>query len=336
MDFRLELQVKPWKQKLNLRDKVMLLGSCFTEHMSAKLAGSGFRVCENPHGILFNPVSILQAFEAYATAKHYTEADLFYFNECWQSWRHHGRFASPKPEEALRQMNLETTEGSAFLRSAHWLMITLGSSFVYELKPQSEFIPPSSDPVVANCHKVPAQYFTHRLLTYPEVRAALDKMVRIACEINPQVRIVFTISPVRHHREGLVENNRSKGLLHNAVGEMEALHENIYYFPAYELIVDDLRDYRFFAEDLVHPNYLATRYVWEKFSDACIDEESRGLMERMAKINSAMQHRPRQPESRQHLAFLQKMLDEALTLQQQAPFLPLENAIAFFKGANHH
>lgn len=333
MDFRLELQVKPWKQQLNLRHKVMLLGSCFTEHMTAKLARSGFCICENPHGILFNPVSILHALEAYAAGKVYQSADLFHFNGLWQSWHHHGRFASVHAEETLGMMNREAQIASGFIRKAEWLTITLGSAFVYELKPGIEYDFIGSNRVVANCHKVPAQHFTHRLLAYTEVVAAIDEMILAARKINPGIKIIFTISPVRHFREGLVENNRSKGLLHNAVGAMENEHENVFYFPAYELIMDDLRDYRFFAEDLVHPNYMATQYVWEKFSGACIDDESRVLMERISKINSAMQHKPRQPESEQHRAFLQKMLNETLALKELAPFLDLDDATAFFSAA---
>jgi hypothetical protein len=330
MEFRLELQIKPWKQQLNLRDKVMLLGSCFTEHMSAKLAQSGFGICENPHGILFNPVSILNSLEAHTTKTTYDASDLFHFNGLWHSWHHHGRFISVDPEEALKLMNNETSIGSGAIRSTNWLIITLGSAFVYELKQESGFDLNGSNRVVANCHKVPAQHFIHRLLSYQEVQAALDKMIVMVRSKNPGVKIVFTISPVRHYREGLVENNRSKGLLHNAVGAMESLHENVCYFPAYELINDDLRDYRYFAEDLVHPNYQATQYVWEKFTAACIDEESRVLMERISKINGAMQHRPRQPESEQHKAFLQKMQVETRALKELAPFLKLDDALAFF------
>ena len=334
MDFRLELQVKPWKQQLNLRHKIMLLGSCFTEHMAAKLTRSGFTICENPHGILFNPVSILHAVRKYADNSRYTSSDLFYFNGLWQSWHHHGRFASVHPEEVLMRMNDESEIAAGFIRSAEWLTITLGSAFVYELKPGNEFNLEVNNRAVANCHKVPAQHFTHRLLSYAEVQLALDEMILVARSINPGIKIIFTISPVRHYREGLVENNRSKGLLHNAVAEMESRHEQVFYFPAFELVIDDLRDYRFFAEDLVHPNYMATQYVWEKFSGACIDEESRALMERISKINSAMQHRPRQPESQQHKDFMLKMLNETLLLKELAPFVDLNNALAFFSAAS--
>lgn len=333
MDFRLELEVKPWKQQLSIGQQIMLTGSCFTGHMSAKLSRYRFHVCENPHGILFNPASILTALTAYAQKTIYNESDIFQLNGLWQSWQHHGRFASVSPEEVLLMMNREAAQGSQFIRSAHWLIVTLGSAFVYELKPGTDFGANHKKVVVANCHKVPAQNFDHRLLTWTEVQQAVKNIVSTVKEVNPDIKIVFTISPVRHHREGMVENNRSKGLLHNAVAAVTEAEENVFYFPAYELIIDDLRDYRFFAEDMVHPNYFATQYVWEKFSAACIDEKSRVLMERISKIIAAMEHRPRQPESEQHKAFLQKMQAETLDLSRQEPSLDLSDALAYFSMA---
>ena len=329
MDFRLELNIKPWKERLHLRQKVMLMGSCFTEHMSQKLTDYRFKTLENPHGILFNPQSILQALEAYASRQVFESDGLFYYDGLWQSWAHHGRFAHGDPAEALKKINTELAEASVYIREADWLIITLGSAFVYELKPGTAFGQNGAPMAVANCHKVPQGNFIHRLLSYEEVCRDIGKMVQTVRAVNPGLKIIFTISPVRHHREGLVENNRSKALLHLAVmGQLQT--DGIYYFPAYELVVDDLRDYRFFAEDLVHPNYLATQYVWEKFSMACISEESKLLMEKINRLNAAMQHRPRQPESANHKAFLAKMLKETIALKTEAPYLELPGAIAFF------
>lgn len=330
MDFRLELQIKPWKRGLNIREGIMLMGSCFTGHMAAKLIQNRFSVLENPHGILFNPMSISNALKDYSTEKEFKECDIFEWDGLWQSWQHHGSFAGLNKSLVLAKMNKERENATIFLKKGGWLFITLGSAFVYELKPGTEIYPENETIVAANCHKVPAQYFRHRLLGYEEVLNGLKDIVNSARSNNPQLNIVFTISPVRHYREGLVDNNRSKGLLHNAVGEIQQLSEGIHYFPAYELIVDDLRDYRFFAEDLVHPNYMATQYVWEKFSAACIDEESRGLMEKINRINAAMQHKPRQPHSVQHQTFIAKMKAETELLAANAPFLNLSEALNYF------
>jgi hypothetical protein len=335
MDFRLELQIKPWKRGINIREEIMLMGSCFTGHMAAKLAQHRFKVLENPHGILFNPMSIANALKDYSTEKQFSEADVFKWNGLWQSWHHHGRFADADKDTILARMNKEREEGTAFLKKSGWLFITLGSAFVYELNPRTEIYPANEVIVAANCHKVPAQYFTHRLPGNGEVLGAVQEIVTIAQAANPTIQIVFTISPVRHFREGLVENNRSKGLLHNAIGDILQHSEGVHYFPAYELIIDDLRDYRFFAEDLVHPNYLATQYVWEKFSEACIDAESRALMENINRINAAMHHKPRQPESEQHHAFLAKMKSETDQLAAKAPFLDLSDAFNYFSDVQN-
>lgn len=330
MDFRLELNIKPWKEQLQLTHRISLMGSCFTEHMANRLRNYRFRVLENPHGILFNPLSIGIALQAYLNETNYKHEDLFEYNGLWQSWHHHGRFAATTPDMALNLMNTERQMATDFIKKTDWLIVTLGSSFIYELKESSDLNLGKALCPVANCHKVPAQHFQHRLMEENEVRQAIKSIIQVARQINPGLKIIFTISPVRHHREGLVENNRSKGRLHSALASYINPEEYVFYFPAYELVIDDLRDYRFYAEDLVHPNYFATRYVWEKFANACIDGESLVTMERIRKIQEAMQHRPRQPQSEQHRIFIQNMLKETRQLKSELPYLDFNDALDFF------
>jgi len=330
MDFRLELQVKPFTKQLNIRNKVMLIGSCFTDHISNRLTQHKFSVLENPNGIIFNPASIANAIESYINLKTYQPLDLFLFNELWTSWDHHSKFSHPDKNVCLDQINEHVVQANQFLKATDWLIITLGSSFVYELK--DERMSGTRGAAVANCHKVPAQHFNHRLLTHKEVETYLGKIVAAATGLNPTIHIIFTISPVRHYREGLVENNRSKALLHTAVHTMEQLHAHVSYFPSYELVIDDLRDYRFYAEDLVHPNYQATNYVWEKFTEAVIDEESRGIMKQLYSIHHAKNHRPIHAGSAQHQQFLQSMLGKVKTLSSQYPFLDLTKEMEYFGG----
>ncbi|MCU0376248.1 MAG: GSCFA domain-containing protein [Chitinophagaceae bacterium] len=330
MDFRLELKVKPLPGQLQLGEHSLLIGSCFTEHMARYLAQHRFSVLENPHGILFNPASIAHAMEDYISLKQYQSDDLFFHDGLWQSWHHHGRFAAMQPHEALRTINGAIAHAHHFLQKANWLMITLGSAYVYRLKPDSGYRPLSSNRVVANCHKVSAACFDHSLMELTACTETLQDMVTALRNFNPSIKIIFTISPVRHYREGLVENNRSKATLHLAVAKMAAQFANVFYFPAYELIIDDLRDYRFFAEDMVHPNYLATQYVWEKFTEACIHPESARYLESIASITRAMQHRPRQPNSPQHARFLQSMLQQTLQLQQALPQISWHDALEYF------
>ena len=256
MDFRLELNIKPFKKQLNIRDKIMLIGSCFTDHISTRLKLHKFDVLENPNGIIFNPASISNSIDSYINGKIYKATDLFLYSELWTSWDHHSSFSNPDQQKCLLHINESVANAHHFLQHAQCIIITLGSSFVYELK--DEVYGGAVGAVAANCHKIPAQHFHHRLMNYSEVENHLQQIVTKMADFNPSVNIIFTISPVRHSREGLVENNRSKALLHTAVHAMEQKHEQVSYFPSYELVIDDLRDYRFYAEDLVHPNYQAT------------------------------------------------------------------------------
>ncbi len=321
MDFHLEFTPKPFDVKINHQQNLLLIGSCFTEQIGFKLSNHKFSVLDNPNGILFNPVSITKSISSYIDNKQYKESDLFYQNECWNSWEHHSRFSHPDKKMCLEGINGSQTKAHEFLKQADWLLITLGSAFVYEL---------DNKEVVANCHKVPTNKFIKRLLPVEEVFAGLEQMIIRAQAFNPGIKIIFTISPVRHLRDGYVENNRSKATLIQAVHQLIEKNNNCFYFPAYELIIDDLRDYRFFAEDMVHPNYAATNYVWEKFIAAYIDEPSQQLMKEIAIIVAAKNHKPFNPTSEQHKKFLQTNSEKLRRLKEQYPYIDFEGEAAFF------
>jgi hypothetical protein len=322
MDFRLEFTPKPFTTKLNHSNKLFLAGSCFTEQIGGKLAAHKFRVIDNPNGILFNPVSISKSIISYIEQKKYSASDLFFQNDLWGSWEHHTKFSSPDQAECLFRINKSQVAAHDFLKNADWLLLTLGSDFVYELEDKR---------VVANCHKVPTDKFSKRLLAVEEVLAALDTLIHRLKQFNPGLRIIFTISPVRHLRDGFVENNRSKATLINAVHQLVDKFRDLFYFPAYELIMDDLRDYRFFAEDMVHPNYAATNYVWEKFVAACIDEPSQALMKEINTINAAKAHKAFNPASAAHQKFLQAHLEKVRKLQQQHNYIDFSAETLFFQ-----
>lgn len=328
MDFRLELNIKTFEKKIHWADKIFLIGSCFTEHISKRLACNKFSIVENPHGILFNPKSIETALKRYADKKVYQATDLFFHNELYGSWEHHGQSSQPSVDKALQGMNDNVKTGNTILKQCNWVIITLGSSWVYET---TDLAPLQAGLVAANCHKMPAQYFNHRLLSAAEVSNSLKNMLETISSINPDAQIIFTISPVRHNREGLVENNRSKALLISAVHETLQIFKHSFYFPAYELIIDDLRDYRFFAEDMVHPNYQATQYVWEKFVDACMATEVKKNIQQLARIIAARNHKPLHPQTKQHQQFLQKMLLETKKLQAQFSFIDLKDELKYFE-----
>jgi hypothetical protein len=323
MNFHLEFTPTQFSRQIRHQDRLMLIGSCFTENIAAKFRQHKFAVLENPHGILFNPISISKAIRSYATGRVYREDELFYMNEAWNSWEHHSRFSNPDKANCLQGINDSQQQASAFVRSADWIFITLGSAFVYEL---------GDIGVVANCHKVPTDKFQKQLLGIHEVSGALTAIISDISLVNPDANIIFTISPVRHLRDGFVENNRSKSALIHAVHELVAAHERCFYFPAYELVIDDLRDYRFYAEDMVHPNYASTNYVWDKFISACIDEPARKLMKEINAINAAKNHKPFNPGSQSHKRFLQAQLDKVQELIKQYPYINFEEELNYFRG----
>ncbi|MFZ1527264.1 MAG: GSCFA domain-containing protein [Ferruginibacter sp.] len=329
MQFHLEHTPKPIDQKINHRHKLMLLGSCFTENIGEKLLAHKFSVLQNPNGILFNPVSVKESLDNYISNKIIGENDLFYLNEAWHSWQHHSRFSSPDKSEAIQKINAATAAAHHWLKQTDFLIITLGSAWVYELTALAENAVKGA--VAANNHKAPAAWFNRRLLGMPELDAIIDQMINALKLFNPAVKIIFTISPVRHLREGFVENNRSKAALITSVHHTVDTVENVFYFPAYELLIDDLRDYRFYAEDMVHPNYAATNYVWEKFVPACMEESSRTLMVSINEINAAKNHKPFNPASEAHKKFKGTFSQKLSMLAAQYPYIDFAGDIDFFK-----
>lgn len=328
MKFRYEFDIKPLPKPITHRHKLLLIGSCFTENIGEKLDKYKFTTLQNPAGILFNPVSVAEALTDCIEANTVSEKDLFFFNEAWHSWKYHSRFSGITADETLEKINSSVQTAHDFLKTADYVFITLGSAWVYTLTEKALNAKPGS--VAANNHKAPADWFHRRLLTTEEVLRVLDNVMHRLFLFNSKIKIIFTISPVRHLREGVVENNRSKAVLIQAVHQLVDKFDRLYYFPAYELVIDDLRDYRFYAEDLVHPNYFATQYVWEKMVDACMTPQTKALMEEIHSINLAFQHKAFNPSSTQHKKFLETFYQKTSQLQQEHPYINLEKEIAYF------
>ena len=327
LKLKLTLAAKPSDIKINHGHKVMMIGSCFTENMGVKLNDHLFETLQNPHGILFNPVSGCNALMDYVTHKQYAVSDLFYLNEVWNSWHHHSRYSAVQQAHSLQKINNGIQKAHQFLKSAHQLIITLGSAWLYTLNDNA---PDHKGLIVANNHKAPSNWFSKQLMSADELTKHLTSLVSNLNSFNPNLKIIFTISPVRHLREGLVENNRSKAVLIQAVHHMVANHKMLAYFPAYEYVVDDLRDYRFYAEDLVHPNYAATQYVWEQFVETYMNADTQTIMKQVAELQLAMHHKPLNSMSTEHQKFLKSCLEKTITLKKQYPFLPLESHVQYF------
>ncbi|MBX9783137.1 MAG: GSCFA domain-containing protein [Chitinophagaceae bacterium] len=323
MNFLANIDIKPLPHSISYNDKIMLVGSCFTEHIGNNLHDLKFNVLQNPNGILFEPASVCKSFVSYINHKQYKAEELTKFNELWQSWDHHSRFSNPDKEKALNGINESQTAAHEFIKEAEWLIITLGSSFVYRLKKSNSF--------VANCHKAPAQWFEKYLIPIDEQIQLLDNTIHQLFYNNPKLKIIFTISPVRHLRDGVVDNNRSKARLIETVHHLVNKFDRLFYFPAYELVIDVLRDYRFYDIDLAHPNYAATQFVMEKFSTFAFDETTMELMKEIRQLVTARNHKAFHPGSNQHQQFLKQHFQKTQALAGAYPKLDFRAELEYFK-----
>ncbi len=322
MQYMLPFQVNGFTEKIKHTDHIFLIGSCFTEHISERLSQNGFNITSNPHGILFNPLSVASSLEGYVNEKIYTIEELFYLNELWNSWDHHTRFSNINQTITLDTINQSQKEAAAGIRKADWLIITLGTSYQYYLT--------SKDYAVSNNHRAPSQWFEKRMLTTEQIVEALKNSITSIKSVNPGIRIILTISPVRHIRDGVINNNRSKGRLIEAVHQLCELIDNTFYFPSYEIVIDILRDYRFYDIDFVHPNYLATSSVWEYFLEGCISKEAHPIMSMVAEIMTAYKHKTRFPETAAHLQFMNSYAEKCRNMISKYPYINLNDALKHF------
>jgi len=340
MDFMINIDLKKSPKQINYEHKILLIGSCFTEHIGRSLEELKFSVLQNPNGILFDPLSVSQSLVSYIQNKQCSERDFFQLNEVWHSWKHHSRFSNTDLEQAVQNVNASQQAAYQFLKNGDWMIITLGSSFSYRLTEEAGKVPSPGGNLeevgtaVANCHRAPAQWFQKYLMTAGETISSLDNCLAQLFEFNPTFNIIFTVSPVRHIRDGVVDNNRSKARLIEAVHHLVDKYENLYYFPAYELVIDVLRDYRFYDTDLVHPNYMATQFVLEKFAETFIDEPTQSLMKQVQSVIIARRHKPFQPDTTAHKQFLNASYERVKALMDRHPFLNLQEEMQFFSEAS--
>ena len=323
MELMLNFSVPKADQQITHRHNILSIGSCFTEHIGNALRDYKFPVLQNPNGILFDPISVCKSLTSYIYNQQYSEKDFFKLNELWHSWQHHSRFSHTNLDAALQKVNTSQNGAHQFLKEADWLIITLGSSFHYRLVEEG-YAP------VANCHRAPAQWFQKHLLGIDEMVAALDNVIHQVFHFNKKVNIIFTISPVRHIRDGVVDNNRSKARLLEVVHHLVNKFNRLYYFPSYEIVIDVLRDYRFYDIDMVHPNYLATEYVLQQFIQAYTSTETQSLIKELKSINIAYKHRSAHAETDAHQKFLNLYLLKVEQLQQQHPHLDFAKEIEYF------
>ena len=322
MDFRTKTDITPLLPRLHHSDRLLVMGSCFAEHIGARLKQMKFRTIVNPYGVLYNPLSIAEGLRRLVEHLHFTEEELHEFPDGgWNTWLHHSRYSHPDKEAALAAIHSDMTAASQRLAEADVLILTLGTAWVYRLAETNE--------VVGNCHKMPERRFVRQRAQVPEIVEALEDVLCRVGEINPRLRVIFTVSPVRHLKDGLHGNQLSKATLHLAIDELCRRHpDRCHYFPAYEIVMDELRDYRFYAEDMAHPSQQAIEYVWRQFVEHCTDDEAIRFMEQWEKIVRAMEHRPFRPDSVQYKQFVQQTLARIEELKARYPYLDVEEEIA--------
>ncbi len=311
--FRTVFQVPPSDVTISHHQHTVALGSCFAEHIGTRLKAYQFPLALNPFGILYNPGSMARALERLHSGAPYEAGELFFHQELWHSFDHHGRFSHPDREQALLAMNAALGEGAAMLRQADRLLLTFGTAGVFVVR--------ESGRIAANCHKLPGQAFERRRMGVAEIADRLSPVFETLHAQQPGLRIILSVSPVRHLRDGFVENQRSKAALLLALEELCRRHDFVRYFPAYELLMDDLRDYRFYDTDMAHPSATAVEYIWEQFAAAHFNEETRRIVAAVQKIRNALAHRPFHPETPGHKAFKEKLREEMRALEGRYSFL---------------
>lgn len=323
MKMLIDIRIDGPEKRIGYRDKIMLMGSCFTEHIGDALLNLKFDVSQNPHGILFDPLAVTSAITSYIDHQKYASDDLVHFNELWRSWQHHSVYSGMEKQEVLDAINASQDAAHRFLKDARWLVLTLGTSFSYRLVENGK--------PVANCHRAPHSWFNKHMMTIDETVSAMDNCLHRLLRFNPDLNIILTVSPVRHIRDGIVDNNRSKARLIESVHHLAGKFERIYYFPSYELVIDVLRDYRFYDIDLVHPNYQATAYVIETFMKNYLSEDAAALARELEQILLAKKHKAFQPLTEAHRNFLRTHADKTRELMKAYPFLSLQDELAYFE-----
>lgn len=322
MDFHLQFPIPPFKEKITYEQQLLFTGSCFAEHTGEKLQRLKFNVTVNPSGILYNPFSIAAALESYMQNAGLPESALFFDGNCWSSWQHHSRFSHPDKAVCLDTINASLSDAHAVLKNAEWLFITFGSAFVYRHRAENK--------IVANCHKLPQKEFEKSLCSAAAIVEEYSALIKQLKDFNSRLKIVLTVSPVRYMRDGVVENTLSKAMLIQAVHELAGQHAHVFYFPAYELVTDDLRDYRFYQADLVHPNGQAIAYVFEKLAACSFADETKELLEKVRGIIAAKEHRPLHADTAAYARFRETYLQRVKTMQQEHPYLDLAEELEHF------
>ena len=298
---------------IDYNSRLMMLGSCFAENMGSKFSYYKFDVDVNPCGIIYNPLSVANVLRLIVEGKQFEKSDLRQVGGKWVSLYHHGAFSSTDPDECLRRINDRLAKATGELRTLDLLVITWGTAWVYRYTRENI--------VVSNCHKIPSQEFERSRLSVEDIVKEYLVLIGRLREINPGLRILFTVSPIRHWKDGAHGNQLSKATLLLAIDRLREELQHVYYFPAYEIVLDELRDYRFYADDMLHMSGFTVDYIWERFLYSFISPEVLGLMNQIGRVNKGVAHRPFDPQSEEYHRLVKKMLAEIAMISRSYPMI---------------
>jgi hypothetical protein len=317
MNFTTAVPIFKSKFPIDYQSKIVSFGSCFAENMASKFNYYKFQNSCNPFGILFNPIAIENVIFRAVNLELFQENEFFFNNERWHNFDFHSDLSNSDKDYLLNEINDLVVTTNKQIREATHLIITYGTSWVYRNK--------ESEKIVANCHKVPQSQFDKEILSVAIIEKSIQNTLDLIESANPKCKVIFTISPVRHIKDGFQENQRSKANLISALhSTIDIQHSTKSYFPSYEITMDELRDYRFYAEDMLHPNQVAIDYIWERFSETTISNDANLIMAEVESIQRGLSHRPFNPNSESHLKFLKQLELKISKLKEEFPFMQFQ------------
>lgn len=322
MDLRTIVNINPSPDKITYNNGTMFIGSCFASSIGEKLLSGKLPVIINPAGSVYNPVSVCNTLDSIVSGRKFTEDDLYNNKGTWLSFSHYTDFSSDNPSVVLDRINAVSAEAFAFLKNCRHLFITLGTARVYRLK--------STGKIVSNCHKIPADFFTSELLTVDTIVNLWKEQIKKLKTFNPHLKTVFTVSPVRHWKDGAHGNQVSKSVLFLSIEDLLKYDADIDYFPAYELLMDDLRDYRYYADDMLHPSPLAVNYIWKAFSETYLEEKSFDIYNKVERITKALNHRLKSDSGDKIKDFAEKILKQISDTERSVPSVDFSREKKYF------
>jgi len=322
MQFRTALTIPASDHKISHENGILTIGSCFSQHIGEKLQKYKFKCISNPFGTVFNPISLAKLIQYSLTQQMISSGDLKQSQGVWVHPDFHSSFSHVDQQKLMENINSSIHGLYEYWKKINYVCITLGTSFAYQDK--------ESGNIVSNCHKLPMYLFDKVEISVDQGVEILGKTFESIWTMNPDIHVILTVSPVRHIKDGIIQNTQSKAKLHLMVQELVASRQQVSYFPAYEWVMDDLRDYRYYEEDMIHPNSMAVEYIWQKFVDCYFDTSTTKLTQRLEEIYKAIAHRPFHPNSIDHITFKSHMLKKIQDLQHEFPILDLRNEFDYF------